>query len=163
MPYSFHAPLYGVWKVVTVMHNCMNLYLSWAVLLGHQIQYSSKYLPVVFCSSHVLAVGIKYTTVQSHTVIFYVTVKYWSPLKWDFHSFAQSRLDFVITMVWYVVDCQTNSNIGNLEQQEIPLFSPFSDIVYLISCCYFVIKLDEHIGIPDMKLHETWLQYGVRG
>ena len=66
-------------------------------------------------------------------------------------------------MVWYVVDCQTNSDIENLEQQEIPLSSPFSDIVYSISCGYFVSRLDEHIGIPDMKLNETWPQCGVRG
>jgi len=66
-------------------------------------------------------------------------------------------------MIWYVVDCQTNSDIENLEQREMPLSTPFSDIVYLISCGYFVIKLDEHIGIPDMKLDETCSQCEVRG
>ena len=66
-------------------------------------------------------------------------------------------------LVQYVADRQINSNIGNLEQQEIRLSSPFSDTVYLISCGYSVIRLDEQVRIPNMKLNETWLQCGVRG
>ena len=62
----------------------------------------------------------------------------------------------MITMVWYIGDCQTNSDIGNLEQQEIPLSSPFSDIVYLISCVHFVIRLDEHVSISDMQFEYVY-------